>query len=340
MKKAVRLSWLDVSRHRPVLYGFAALWIVFLHMEYTVPSAGALLPLRVFQSLGACGVEIFVLLTGAGLYRSMERDPDILVFYKKRFTRVFVPAVIVGLVHFGVSAGSLLHWLACSLYFPYWLGIDTLWYVSFILTMYLLYPFLHRIQKRQPRGLWALMLITAAGALAASTVRTEWTETCIRGVSRIPVFLLGCILAPRLERGMEFPLWLTPAALAGFVGFYLLAQRFPGALYFWRTLGYVCLAVFLILLITWLCERCRLGAPGRFIYRCFAFCGGISLEIYLLFDRICGWLRRLPEYAAGGISLLKLEALALVLTILLGWLLSRMCRNLIKDFNPLDTPER
>lgn len=67
MKRSAHLTWLDVSRHRPVLYGFAALWIVFFHMECKVPAAGLLLPVSVFQSIGACGVEMFVLLTGPGL---------------------------------------------------------------------------------------------------------------------------------------------------------------------------------------------------------------------------------------------------------------------------------
>lgn len=338
MKRFDRLTWTDVSRHRAVLYGFAALWIAFLHMECALPSGRLMQPLKIFKDLGACGVEIFVLLTGAGLYRSMERDPDILHFYAKRFARVFVPAVIVGLLHFGSHAGGLLRWLACSLYFPYWLGVDTLWYVAFILTMYLLYPFVYRIQKRRPRLLWAFLAASALFALTASMVRNDWTETCLRGVARIPVFLSGCMLAPRLERGLTFPRWLTPGALAGFFAFYLVARIIPVATYFWRTLGYVCLALFAILAITWLCSRVRLGAPGRFVYRFLAFCGGISLEIYLLFDRLGVWTRLLPDYVDGGIGSLKLELFTLALTILAGWLLSRMCRSLISDFSRIDAP--
>lgn len=93
-------------------------------------------------------------------------------------------------------------------------------------------------------------------------------------------------------------------------------------------------------MLTWLCEHCRLGGLGRFVYRCFAFCGGISLEIYLLFDRIGEWLKHLSSYAAGRLSLLKLEAVALVLAVLVGWLLSKMCSRLIRDFNALNMPER
>lgn len=270
----------------------------------------------------------------------MERDPNVGHFYRKRFARVFLPSVIVGLVYFGFSAGSLTGWLARALYFPYWLGVDTLWFVAFILTMYLLYPLVYHIQKKCPGVLWVLILVTMAGAFGASTVRNRWTEICLRGVARIPVFLLSCALAPRLERDMSFPHGLAPAGLAGFFGFWLLAQHINIAHYFWRTLAYICMAVFLILLITWICEHCRLGGLGRFIYRCFAFCGGISLEIYLLFDRIGEWLKYLPPYAAGSLSLLKLEVLALALALLVGWLLSNMCSRLIRDFNGLNVPER
>lgn len=222
MKKPAKLTWLDVSRHRQVLYGFAALWIAFFHMQFKVPASGLLLPVSIFQRLGACGVEMFVLLTGPGLYRSMQRDPNALHFYRKRFARVFLPAVIVGLIYFGFLPGSLRSWLARSLYFPYWLGVDTLWYVAFILTMYLLYPLVYYIQKKRPSVLWALILITAAGAFVASNVYTRWTSICLRGVARFPVFLLSCALAPRLERDMSFPHGLALAGLAGFFGLWLL----------------------------------------------------------------------------------------------------------------------
>ena len=338
MKKLFRLTWADVSRHRPVLYGFAALWIAFLRMEYKVPHSGGLRYLRLFQSLGACGVEMFVLLTGAGLYRSMEHDPDVRHFYKKRFSRVFLPAVIVSLIHFGTRSGGVLRWLTKSFYFPYWLGIDTFWYVAFILTMYLLYPLVYRIQKTHPLLLWAAMVLSLGGALGASMVRTEWTEVCLRGVARIPVFLLGCMLAPCLERGFEFPIWTAPASFACCAGFYYVATLIPEAFYFWRTLGYIGLAVFFILTITWLCEHMRLGAIGRFGYRCIAFCGGISLEIYLLFDRICLHLEGLPRYSSGEISRLQLELVAMVFTLLGGWLLTHFSHSLTNDFSRLQIP--
>jgi len=122
-------------------------------------------------------------------------------------------------------------------------------------------------------------------------------------------------------------------------GFYLLAQVDGVPLYFMRTASYVCLAVVLILLITWLCERFCRGEAGRGAYRFFAFCGGCSLEIYLLFERVCRWMKQLPRYVSGELGLLKLELLCLFITILLSWLLTRLCRSLIQAFKQIQVPD-
>lgn len=331
------LTLRDVSAHRSVLYGFAALWIMVFHMQ-SKPQGLLLAPLAYFQMFGACGVEIFVLLSGPGLYRSLEREPRVRAFYLKRFQRVFLPSFIVAAISFALNPGGVLRYGASVLFFPYWLGVNTFWYVAFILTMYLIYPALHALQRRCPKAMWGLFALSVVFALLISLMSGHWAENCRRGVSRVPIFLLGCILAPRFERGERIPRWVGPAALAGAALLFGVSRVTSWAGYFVRSMCFICLSVFLIIAITALCRRCSGRGVSAFVYRCFAFCGGISLEIYLLYTRVTALLFEMPAYVSGQSSMLKLELAAIPATLLLGWLLTRLCRELTEAFCRVPIP--
>lgn len=330
-----RLSFRDVSAHRAVLYGLAALWIAFFHMDYAVPAKGWLYPVRALQEFGACGVEIFVLLTGAGLYRSLKRDPDVGRFYRKRMARVLIVSVIM----YGMTAQGIGKWMSAALFAPFWFGVQTLWYVPFILTMYLLYPAVYALQRRAPRAMWGLLALSVLGALAGSMVQNGWTGVCMRGVARIPAFLVGCMLAPRFDRGEEIPRWAAPGALALAAAWYLVWRRLPMATYFTRSMFFLFLSVFLILAAVRLCTFCRGGLPG-FVYRLLAFCGGCSLEIYLLYSRVSIMMGTMPGHQSGAVGLLQVELLSLFITVILSSLLVKLSGHLVREFTAIELPEK
>lgn len=88
------LHFQDISAHRQFLYGISALWILFFHMNAELPMHGGFRILRLIQSAGNCGVEIFLLLTGYGLYASLNRNSNVLRFYRRRLARVLLPALV------------------------------------------------------------------------------------------------------------------------------------------------------------------------------------------------------------------------------------------------------
>ena len=59
-----KLTFGDISAHRPVLYGFSALWVIFLHMSIRIPDSPLFATLWWLKEAGVAGVEIFVLLSG------------------------------------------------------------------------------------------------------------------------------------------------------------------------------------------------------------------------------------------------------------------------------------
>lgn len=289
MKRRFSLSLL--SRHRSALYGFAALWILFFHMD--LPGLSALKPLNAIRQSGCCGVDMFAMLSAIGLYRSLERSPRLGAFYLRRFARVLPPSLIAAALTYGLSGASAKAFLAAVAFFPYWLGADTLWYVPFILTMYLLYPALYRLQKRTPHALAALFAISIAAAFAAPVAAPGWAAHCALAVTRIPAFLLGCIAAPLVAERRSIPaaapaLALIPYASATWLYGRMDARFQPATL----ALSFLFLSIFLLVALSVLAELLSHARFGRCINRTFAFFGSISLETYLIYSRLSAALAK------------------------------------------------
>lgn len=132
------------------LKGFAILAVVLSHIGYfLVEDHRFLFPL---STIAGVGVDIFLILSGYGLVMSgLKKDLTIWQFYKSRLIRLFVPMWITLLVFFPAShfvRGLSYSW---SYIFQSFLGIfrtadlyrdinSPLWYFSFILFFYLLFP--------------------------------------------------------------------------------------------------------------------------------------------------------------------------------------------------------
>ena len=76
-----------ILSYRSVWMALAALWVVYHHISLTPPCAF----LQFLKSCGAGGVDIFVFASGLGCYHSLKKNPDTLIFIKKRLIKI-VPA--------------------------------------------------------------------------------------------------------------------------------------------------------------------------------------------------------------------------------------------------------
>ena len=88
----------DLSAYRTQLMGIATLMIIICHAN----AYHVLLP-RFLASLfvwGNFGVDIFLFLSGIGLYyslskRNTHKKDDYISFYKKRGVRIYIPYIII-----------------------------------------------------------------------------------------------------------------------------------------------------------------------------------------------------------------------------------------------------
>ena len=89
----------NLSRYRGVLMGVQIILIVVFHFtEDYVNSGGDARSVYLFYKyIRSSGVDIFLLLSGLGLYYSWKRNSDLMAFYRKRFARILIPYFIVAI---------------------------------------------------------------------------------------------------------------------------------------------------------------------------------------------------------------------------------------------------
>lgn len=329
MNKRFRFDLALISRHRAFLYGFAALWVIMVHISTSAPDGVLRAPFAWLKENGRCGVDIFVLLTGMGLYRSLNRDPRVGPFYARRLSRVLPAAFISTAVGMGFLNSTLAEYFGAITFIPYWFGMETHWYVPFILTMYLFYPAIHAMQKRCAWSLWILLILFEMfNAYVCMHYDTAFFD--YRSSARIPIFLLGCIFAPQLDKASRsIPVWLAPLFLLG----YLASTQLPDSLGMLpRYIGYHFLAPFMIMMMSLIAQWLTRSNQRMAFYRCLALCGGISLELYILHSEVLHLLGTHPVYSVHHNSTIKLDFVAIIIAFILALLLKRFCAYLASEF--------
>ncbi len=141
-----------LSAHRGALMGVAILWVMAFHLPSHTgnPILGSIL------DAGYGGVDIFLFLSGFGLYFSMsKKNVTVRQFYKKRFCRILPEFWLFLLGLFIVSMNFDFHSFCWLIYrattIGYWIpGTPyTLWYISCILFFYLIFPPYFRLFKKK-----------------------------------------------------------------------------------------------------------------------------------------------------------------------------------------------
>lgn len=129
-----------LSKYRQELMGIAMLMVVFHHLA--IPQCSTVVDF--LHVNGGFGVDIFLLLSGMGLYYSTRHGLNLRSFLYRRLTRIFplyiLVVVSVALIK-GQGAGDVLYMVSTL---GYWLGKPCYdWFVPTIVVLYLLYPVFH-----------------------------------------------------------------------------------------------------------------------------------------------------------------------------------------------------
>ena len=192
------INWGIFSKYRNQLFGIAIISIVFLHYCQGLKNQ-SFLTIQYQNIVASIGVEIFVFLSGMGLFYSMSKNNKVIGFYKRRFVRIIPTYLLVSIVtlalhDFFYGHGGLKTFLGDIFFVTYVTkGMELYWFVGFIICMYLIYPVIHLLFTGMHRNIWFVVLMLASFVLifGTKTLFPVLFSHITLAINRIPVFILG-----------------------------------------------------------------------------------------------------------------------------------------------------
>lgn len=283
-----KLNWGIYSELRAELMGFSIFLIVIFHgaENYNILLGYTPAPLRYLVYAGMTGVEMFLLLSGIGLYFSYTRNRDLKIFYWKRFTSILIPYFLLAIPYllwfnFIYRNSGFVSFLKDLFMLTAFKSRNRqCWYVALILVLYVFFPLFYRILERG-KTVGFLVLETAFIALP---LLLEYTAPAVFSdyqiaLTRIPAFILG-IFCGRLvmeKRNIKWwPVLLVAAILLlRYVYYRQLEAGLPAVTWsrFYRG-AFAMLVLLLVALLLKVLPVCRL-------HRFLLFLSPFTLELYV-----------------------------------------------------------
>lgn len=281
--KPAAKTWRILSEYRAELMGAACLLVMLGHFADNNTANGIYETSLFFRfaSIGNVGVDIFLFLSGIGLYYSYERSSA--GFFKRRLFRVLIPYLIFAVPYYiwqEIAAGGK--------FIPDILGVSFFtkgdvitWYIPAILIFYLIYPLLHRVFGAAGRLSRSSKFVLLSGGWAAVCILTMKFFPTFYGhteimLTRLIIFMAGCCCGKYVRDGAPLPQAAFFASLIYFV-FYVFHFRTHVSLpSFYTRMMYAPLGVSVAFVCAWM-----MGKLPRFFRRALSFVGERSLLLYL-----------------------------------------------------------
>lgn len=316
----------DFLKYRTAWMGFAALMVVFFHIDIS-PSSPIVYSMK---WLCYTGTDVFFFASGIGCYFSLNKDSDAFQFLKRRLTRILPVfwcwlALMYGFdLIFGNSLPirSTLGNFLCVQAFTQQ-SRNVTWYVPWLMVFYLIAPYFKGLadQKCGKQHLWIV------GFLLILSI-PFWKSDHIIAISRLPVYYLGMVFAKSCAEERMISKRALFAAIPGVLSgcaIVLLCNRFfPSLLwsrgFYWYPFLWAapcgCIVLSCILMQ---CEKTQLG---RRLISLFNHLGNLSFEIFLVHIWLPDVLPHiLPSFSNIG---LQISVLLLVYPVSAG--LNRLAR--------------
>lgn len=208
-----------ISKYRSQIMGLATLWVMTSHVR--IPTNGGGKILNFIEYIGFGGVEMFMLVSGFGLYFAFQKSTSLKKYYFRRIVRI-VPIWIIAaaLLYFFSNPYPLL-----SLDFIRRVG-QCWWFVPFILFVYAISPLIYYAVHSKSRIPLVVCIVGVILSQVTYKVLGISNITVTLSFARIIDFVIGMWLAKLLTKGKL--LNVRAVVFWGIVGFllvYLLNQN-------------------------------------------------------------------------------------------------------------------
>lgn len=283
----------NMSRFRGEQMGAAMLFIILFHvgLDRWDPMFG-------LRRMGNVGVDIFLFLSGIGLWYSWTKMTEkgmatkdmLLRFFKNRYVRIYPAWLIMASLYYipRFHGGDIMAWIDLigdiTINWDFWLHDElTFWYIPAIMMLYTISPFYMMLIQRHPMYRW-LPLISVIWC-----VMVQWVIPIHQTVghleifwSRVPIFLLGINFGSMVKNRHTIDgqaVWMLAAIWILTFGtcLYLEQIRHGHFPLFVERMLYIPFTITTIMLLNRVFRR----LPDN-VNMVFRFVGAVSLEAYLI----------------------------------------------------------
>lgn len=286
-----------ISKYRNSLMGVAILWIMMFHL----PLRPKIPILDDIFNIGYGGVDVFLFLSGFGLYFSLsKKEISLSQYYKKRFCRILPEFWIFLIGAYFISMDFSFHSLCILIYkattIGYWIPHTpyALWYISCILFFYIIFPFYYNKLKNKGLriGIIAIYIGLFLIIIYAFIMVTLFTNKnngglLILTIARIPIFFIGTITGYLLKENIKIQ--VSPKLIAlSLILFLVSIISLKVSMHYFSNYLWTCSLYFLpfIIITPILCIfiTLLLKKTPSFITALFSKIGTISLELYIVHE--------------------------------------------------------
>lgn len=266
----------NIGTYRTELMGISTWMILLLHFPLFNDTL-----LENIQGNLFLGVEIFIMLSGFGLYYSFQKNNDIKKFYFKRLYRIMPFYFFICVVYTVLKGDSMMDFILYFSTIGFYGGVNYDWFVPFILLFYLFYPILLNFIKKRIRILIAMCFVTAfLSFLLLLCFEINADQTLY--ISRIPISFIGIGLAIANTydaiRQVKYAKIICVCSLVTVLVMYWANSQWPIENIMSYTLLKSLLSVVLLFGIT----NMLIPILPKFLLKSLSWIGQFSLEIYLI----------------------------------------------------------
>ena len=277
----------NISRFRAEQMGAAMLFVILFHVALDRGD-----PFYGLRRCGNVGVDIFLFLSGVGLWFSWVKTPDVLRFYRRRLLRIVPTWIVVatafylpdylGARRFSHSIVDLIGDITIN--WDFWLHDElTFWYVPAIMALYLVAPWYVRLIQSRPVYRWLPLL------MVIWCVMVQWVLPIHHAVGHIeifwscvPIFFIGINFGEMVRTRRQLSsdaVWLLLVTFLMTFGtcLYLEQVRHGQFPLFVERMLYIPFTVCTVLVMNRIFRR-----TPQWVNRLFRFVGALSLEAYLI----------------------------------------------------------
>ncbi len=275
----------NISRYRGELMGIAMIFIFLFHVA--LPRYNMFFGLR---RIGNIGVDMFLFLSGVGLWFSWMKHPSVKRFFKRRYLRVYPAWLIISCLYYiphfhGHSFSAWINLIGeVTINWGFWLhGELTFWYIPAMMMLYLFAPSYIQLIRRHPVYRWLPVVMILWCILVQYVTPIHDTLGHLEIFwSRVPIFFIGINMGESVRRKDKMDgasIWMILIVFVMTLSSSIFLEQelhnmFP--IYVERML-YIPLTITTILLLNRV-----LRMTSKKVKTLFKFVGALSLECYLI----------------------------------------------------------